>query len=137
MQSFDVEAAMKYIIEHALPGSNRKCATHVREALEAGGIVFNGRILSAKDYDPALRNYGFKRYALSDNVLVDQYVCLNYYPKDGDIVVIQNIPGGSIHGHIAMYAKGFWYSDFKQIDMWGGPGYRKANPSVGLFRFGF
>ena len=59
-----------------------------------------------------------------------------YTPKAGDVVVIQPYTGGRTHGHIAMYDGTSWVSDFVQNDMWGGPGYRKNQPSKTIYRMG-
>lgn len=120
---FDTEAAIKYLDAHAQTGATGKCATYIRQALEAGGIDTTGRPVSAKDYGPFLTLKGFKRVEIK-----------GYQPVSGDIVVIQSYTGGSPHGHIAMFTGVQWVSDFKQRDMWGGPGYRKNAPSYEVFR---
>jgi len=58
----------------------------------------------------------------------------DYVPKKGDVAVIQPYKGGDPHGHIAMYNGTKWVSDFKQRDMWGGPGYRKHKPTCVVYR---
>ena len=58
-----------------------------------------------------------------------------YVPKKGDVAVIQPYPGGDPNGHIAMYDGQSWVSDFKQRDVWGGPGgYRKNKPTCVIYR---
>jgi type VI secretion system secreted protein VgrG len=118
-----VEAAVKHLDDSAQPFPTFKCATYVRQALESGGLDMSARPVSAKDYGPYLDGKGFKKQALKD-----------YKPKKGDIVVIQNYKGGDTNGHIAMYDGKQWVSDFKQRDMWGGPGYRKFAPSYEVYR---
>lgn len=57
-----------------------------------------------------------------------------YAPQAGDVVVIQPHKGGSKEGHIAMYTGSAWVSDFRQRDLWGGPGYRKHKPTAVVYR---
>ena len=58
----------------------------------------------------------------------------NYIPTKGDVVVIQNYAGGHSAGHTAMHNGIQWVSDFKQRDIWAGPGYRKAHPAMQVYR---
>ena len=120
---FDIDKAVKYLDENAEVGPIGKCATYIRKALEAGGLDLSSRPLSAKDYGSYLQHMGFSSIVLD-----------NYRPAKGDIVVIQNYKGGDIHGHIAMFDGAQWVSDFKQRDMWGGPGYRNNKPSHEVYR---
>jgi type VI secretion system secreted protein VgrG len=121
--AFDVDVAVRHLVENAEPGPTGKCATYVREAMEAGGLNMSARPVSAKDYGPYLKGKGFRGVDLK-----------GYVPTKGDVVVIQNYKGGDVHGHIAMYDGTQWVSDFKQRDMWGGPGYRKNAPSYEVNR---
>jgi type VI secretion system secreted protein VgrG len=121
--AFNIDEAVKYLDENAEAVPFGKCATYVRKALEAGGLDMSARPISAKDYGPYLKHMMFKSIDLK-----------NYRPAKGDIVVIQNYKGGDIHGHIAMYDGAQWVSDFKQRDMWGGPGYRNYLPSYEVYR---
>lgn len=50
------------------------------------------------------------------------------------MVVIQPYDGGNPVGHMAIYDGTTWYSDFRQRDMWGGPGYRSAQPTYKIYR---
>jgi type VI secretion system secreted protein VgrG len=120
---YDIDQAVAHIARRAKNEATGKCATYVREALEAGGMNTTGRPVSAKDYGPFLKTHGFASVPLASHV-----------PTKGDIVVIQPYKGGSVHGHIAMYDGNQWLSDFKQRDMWGGPGYRKNTPAYEVFR---
>ena len=54
--------------------------------------------------------------------------------SQGDVVVIQNYPGGDVNGHIALYDGTRWVSDFKQRDIWAGPGYRANQPPLQVYR---
>lgn len=55
-------------------------------------------------------------------------------PREGDVIIIQPYAGGNPSGHMAIYDGAEWYSDFKQRDMWAGPGYRAARPSYTIYR---
>jgi hypothetical protein len=96
----------------------------VRQALVAGGLDTGLAPVSAKDYGAFLSNAGFVSVPAAD-----------YTATKGDIVVLQPHKGGSAHGHIAMYDGAHWVSDFQQRDMWGGPGYRKHQPSYVIYRY--
>lgn len=124
---FDADAASKHIESSALAGSSGRCATYVRAALVAGGLDTSGNPVSAKSYGPFLKGKGFSLVEVKD---LDKF-----QPQKGDIAVIQDYEGGSPHGHIAMWSGSAWYSDFKQRDVWGGPGYRKAKPGLEVYRY--
>lgn len=121
--AFDVDRAARYIAAHAESGSLGRCAAYVRAALQEGGLDMRGHPVSARDYGAFLVKRGFA-----------QLPGAGYQPVKGDIVVIQNYAGGDPHGHIAMYDGAGWVSDFKQRDMWGGPGYRKYQPPHTIYR---
>ena len=123
--NFNVNKAINYLVAKAYPCYDEKtcgkCATAVREALEAGGLSTIGHPVKACDYDKFLPTLGFKEANKN-----------NYVPQKGDIIVLEAI-GSHTAGHIAMYTGTKWVSDFVQRDMWGGPAYRnKANYT--LFR---
>jgi type VI secretion system secreted protein VgrG len=120
---YDIDKAVAHLTKRAKNDAAGKCATYVREALEAGGMDTTGHPVYAKHYGPFLKTHGFTSVPLE-----------NYVPTKGDIVVIQSYTGGSVAGHIAMYTGDQWISDFKQRDMWGGPGYRKNTPTYEVFR---
>lgn len=124
--TWDAEKAAKTITEAAKEQSGGKCATHVRQALEAGGMTIkeNDRVKDAKDYGKFLTERGFEEVPGKD-----------YTPQKGDIVVIQPYKGGSESGHIAMYTGTEWVSDFKQRYFWGGPGYRNNKPAHAFYRW--
>ncbi|HEY1057755.1 MAG TPA: hypothetical protein VGE55_03375 [Limnobacter sp.] len=102
---------------------------------KAGNFNLDHPPVSAKDYGPTLAAAGFVEHQLSGDMLVGRWACKVYQPSRGDIAVIPAVPGGGPHGHIAMFDGQDWYSDFKQNDMWGGPKYRQAKPSVQLFKY--
>ena len=123
----DIDLAVARLEKHAypFPQSHHKCAEYVRLALEAGGVrIAYPPTRSAKNYGPALEAQGFYDVNLDTLVL-----------KKGDIAVIQNYSEGRIDGHIAMYTGKIWISDFKQRDMWSGPGYREHKPAYAIYRF--
>lgn len=132
---FDIPISVAFIKNNALPSSRGRCALHVRLALDAGGVKIRPMPSQAKMYDSILQSYGFKKSKLFHGFETTENSCRPYQAKAGDIVVIQNVPGGRPEGHIAMFTGSEWVSDFKQIDMWGGPLYRSASPQVSIFRF--
>ncbi|EAU68445.1 CHAP domain-containing protein [Stigmatella aurantiaca] len=121
----NVDRALAHLNANTFSQSQGKCALHVRQAIEAGGVRLdvNTRPVSAKDYGAYLGRHGFTP--------VDTQ---NYVPQRGDVAVIQPYPGGSPDGHIAMYDGNQWVSDFRQRDMWSGPGYRQAQPPYEIYR---
>lgn len=106
---------------HAETGPTNNCATYVRKAIYAGGIIVTNT-RNAKDYGPMLEAAGFRKISATQP------------PQLGDVVVIQPYKGGHPAGHMAIYDGQAWYSDFKQRDFWGGPGYRSAQPSYQMYR---
>ncbi len=68
--------ASDYARQHAMSSSHRLCATYVRHALQAGGIIISG-VRLAKDYGPALESAGFVAMGPGQTLLA------------GDIIVIQ------------------------------------------------
>jgi len=123
MSSFDVDAAASYARSEARTSSTGRCATHVRLAIEAGGVELE-RQVSAKNYGTSLSRAGFTRLAQPPQSS----------PQKGDVIVIQPYPGGSDHGHIAIYDGSAWISDFVQRDKWGGAGYRQHEPAYEIYR---
>ena len=126
-QNFNIDAAVLYLNAHAYATYSRetcgRCARAVRLALEAGGINTNPHPISAKDYEPYLKKWGFTKIPRSD-----------YDPIKGDIRVFQNYPGGSKHGHIDMYNGKQWVSDYFEKNDFPGNGYRLHN-TFSIFRW--
>lgn len=112
---YDIDAAIAHLIANSKATSQGACARFVRQAIEAGGLSTNGRPNYAKNYDAYLPTIGFLE------VQIEEYTAIA-----GDIIVLQNVEGGHIAGHIAMYTGEQWISDFKQRDRWGGSRYRNA-----------
>lgn len=125
---FDIEKAVKQLNSNAYPEYDKEtcgyCSKAVRQAIEEGGIDTSKRPNSAKDYGPYLEEWGFKPVSP-----------LFYTPKKGDIKVIQNYDGGSVHGHVSMYNGSRWVSDFKETGDWPGPGYRREKPAFKIYRW--
>ena len=118
---WDTRVAGNWAKNHAEPRSTHNCATYVRNAIKAGGVTVTNT-LNAKDYGPKLEAAGFRRISPTQT------------PRAGDVVVIQPYTGGNPAGHMAIYDGWDWYSDFKQIDFWGGPGYRSSRPTYQIYR---
>ena len=105
------------------PFGQHQCATYVREALEAGGLVTIGHPAAAKDWGPTLVRIGFR--------VIDP---ANYSAALGDVIVIQGT-SMSKSGHIEIYDGKNWISDFvQQHGMWPGPSYRAEKPSYKIYR---
>ena len=125
--AIDIEKFTHRLRNQAGAGSLRKCAKFVRLALEAGGASINGaQPADAKDWGPMLVRLGFRRLPVNE---ADRFV-----PMKGDIVVIQPYEGGNPSGHIAAFDGQIWISDFRQLDFWSGPGYRKKRPAHAFYR---
>jgi hypothetical protein len=132
---WDVGKAVQHLqVRAGPPYGVGKCATFVREAIEAGGLAIS-RVGSgsAKDYGPRLVLAGF----------VAQVGGGTPYQK-GDIAVIDGftksanagIKNDHMDGHLAMYDGIQWISDFKQAGVKPYPGsdYEKANPKWVIYR---
>ena len=117
--SWNIDAAIQYLDNHAAGHSTGHCAQYTREAIEHGGIYLQ-RHTSAKDYGRSLEMEGFLEFHGTDY-------------KKGDVVVIQPIPGHP-HGHMAMFDGQHWVSDFKQRTLYPGDSYRTARPSYVVYR---
>jgi type VI secretion system secreted protein VgrG len=119
----DKDRAASYLDNHARAVSQGRCAQHVREALAAGGTVIEPHPVPARANGPFLTSHGFVPVPAG-----------GYVPAKGDVVVIQNYPHGDPNGHIAMYDGSHWVSDFRQRDIWAGPGYREARLAMQVYR---
>jgi hypothetical protein len=131
---FNLDIAIQHLQTHALPpyGTGR-CATHVREALEAGGLTIpRSGSGAAKDYGPRLIAAGFiagpdrMPYRKGDIALIDGF---SKNPEKG---IERDYP----HGHLAMFDGTQWISDFRQIGLKPYPGsnYVKAAPLIRIYR---
>lgn len=107
--------------QNAGSSSQKRCGEFTRKAILAGGVDI-GNAPNAKDYGNNLERSGFRILGQGETLL------------EGDVVVIQPYVGGNPAGYMAIYDGNNWYSDFRQRDMWGGPGYRSARPSYKIYR---
>jgi hypothetical protein len=133
--AWDVDKAIKHLQDHVVPPYGiGKCATYVREAIEAGGLtVSRAGSGSAKDYGPRLTGVGFVAqagevitYKKGDVAVIDGFT------KNAKLGVTRDAP----HGHVAMYDGTQWISDFKQVGAKPYPGsqYVKAAPAITIYR---
>ncbi|SUI01810.1 Uncharacterised protein [Salmonella enterica subsp. indica] len=113
--------AVNYVKTHAGSHSQGWCAEFTRKAIRAGGITL-GHTWHSTDYGPMLRRAGFTAIGAYET------------PREGDVIIIQPYAGGNPIGHMAIYDGAEWYSDFKQRDIWAGPGYQAARPSYTIYR---
>lgn len=127
--ALDIDAATECLRAQAAPNSRGLCARYVRQALEAGGLILTDHPAVAREYTPTLLRCGFTLVCDNPARLANGYV-----PEKGDVAVIQPYPGGNAAGHIAMYDGAQWISDFRQRDVWSGPGYRTYKPSIAICR---
>jgi len=133
--AWNVEKAVQHLRAKAVPPYGiGKCATFVREAIEAGGLmVVREGSGAAKDYGPRLVRAGF----------VAQPGAGTPYQK-GDVAVIdgfsksaaEGIKNDHLDGHMAMYDGTHWISDFAQTGNTPYPGsdYEKARPKIVIYR---
>lgn len=132
--AWDVDKAIAYLQENAEPPYGvGKCATYVREAIEAGGLtIVRAGSGSAKDYGPRLVQAGFMAqsgnaapYQMGDVAVIDGFA------KDISKGITKDYPDG----HLAMYDGTQWISDFKQTGTTPYPGsnYVKAAPTVVIY----
>ncbi len=125
MEGMDVTRAIDHIDSNVvLPFGHGLCARHTANAIEAGGVYLGPRTNHAKDFGPILERAGFKEINISEG----------YAPLSGDIAVIQNYPGQR-SGHMQMYTRSSWTSDFPQRTFYPGAGFRDAAPSYKIYRF--
>lgn len=108
------------LIKKASPKPLSKCARFVRISLKKYGIIIDPTKF-AKDYGAKLLKAGFKEIDPTGGFLV------------GDIVIFL---ANQKHkcGHMQMYTKDGWYSDFKQRDIYPGEFYRNAKSPYKVYR---
>jgi RHS repeat-associated protein len=125
-KNFRISKAIFAMEQNAQPNSLGQCAKYVRFGLEAGGVNTNGHPIAAKDYGPFLTSRGFATVSPK-----------NYNPNNGDVVVMNAFQGAKKffeYGHIEMYCRGHWISDFSQRGFWPGADYRNFTPDYKIFR---
>lgn len=108
------------LVKKASPKPLSQCARYVRLSLKKYGIDIDPTQY-AKDYAAKLIKAGFKEIDPTGGYLV------------GDIVIF---PANARHpsGHMQMYTKNGWYSDFKQTDIYPGPHYRSIKSPFKVYR---
>jgi len=133
--SWDVDKAIKHLQDHAGPPYGvGKCATFVREAIEAGGLVVSrSGSGSAKDYGPRLTGAGFVAQSVVDTYKKGDVAVIDGFAKDPTKGITKDAPDG----HLAMYDGTQWISDFKQVGDKPYPGsqYVKAAPKITIYRY--
>ncbi len=102
-----VDSMGKWIRDNAHAKSTGKCATHVRQALAAGGIYTVGLPIAGGDYGPYLLQRGFQ-------LVPHGAPAIN---EIGDIAVFSKVPGIHDWGHIQIWSGESWISDFVQKRM--------------------
>lgn len=134
--TWDTNKAIEHLRARAQPPYGvGKCATYVREAIEAGGLdVLQTGSGSAKDYGPRLVAAGFKlqpgphvAYEAGDIAVIDGFT------KDA----ADGIKRDHLDGHLAMYDGKQWISDYKQEGSSPYPGsdFAKAAPKFLIYRY--
>mgnify|MGYP003600227710 CR=1 FL=1 len=114
-------AAADFAVANALNASAGKCAKYVNDSLRSQGLKINGH---GKDVADNLikSGQGFSKVAYNEN----------YKPKIGDVMSMgaysaahkasQLKRHGVEAGHVAIYTKNGWVSDFKQGEKYGNTG---------------
>ncbi|GAB6039171.1 hypothetical protein JCM15519_37300 [Fundidesulfovibrio butyratiphilus] len=125
-QKWDREAAIQHLNKSVQPASKGKCATYVRQAIEAGGGMRLNRGLnsaggSAYGFGPVLEDAGFKPVPSGTPY------------QAGDVVVIQQSPRHQ-DGHTAMFNGEKWISDFEQKDFYGSQEFRDKETPYVIYR---
>jgi hypothetical protein len=121
--------AVQYLREHASPHSTGYCARFTREAIEAGGVTL-ARHSYAKDYGPSLTAVGF--LALPRSPVGDRRLGGRFFIAD--VVIIQPCTGHP-YGHMMMYDRAVWISDYKQSGFWPASTYELEKPSFTTYRY--
>ncbi len=134
-QYFNINKTISCLNNNARPKSTGYCAKYIRLALNAGGFAIKPSG-DAKNYGKILENLGFRVLIEWNGCGFSEDSINDYIPSKADIVVLQPYTGTNAAGHIAMYNGSCWVSDFKQIDMWGGKGYRNNKPPYVVYRWG-
>ncbi len=136
-----LERACIFLITKAHPKYDKKtcgnCAKLVRMAVDYGFERHVEQTLSAKNYGACYEKIGFKKvFSHPEGKILD------YKPVLGDICIIQPVQEMQDckmvtihpHGHICMFTKNGWISDFVQRDMFGGS-IRDKNPDFTIYRY--
>lgn len=122
---YDIRAACTTLTARGTGSSKKRCAEYVRVAINAGGLN-PGSPRNGKDYKYRLPELGFTQINVN---------AANYNAKKGDIACHQPYPGGHWAGHVAMFNGYVWISDYRQVDVFGGPGYRARPQNTTIWRW--
>lgn len=109
--TFDIDAACRYAASHTQPKSIGKCATYVKNAMQAGGLPYVGGY-NGSDMDRYCKMYGFKQLNLS----LDGNKKNPIGAQKGDIMSVHHYyhGNGPDYGHTCIFDGYKWISDHKQ-----------------------
>lgn len=111
-----VSKAANFAVTHAADRSLKSCALYVNNALRAQGIRVNGHGVAVAG-NLIKSGQGFHQVAYSKD----------YVPQIGDVMSMKsNSKSGHDWGHVAIYTKEGWVSDFKQGEKYGNTGAANA-----------
>jgi len=132
--AWDLEKALTHLRTHARPAYGvGKCATYVREAIEAGGLhVSRAGSGSGKDFGFRLVLIGFQPVPAGSAYQKGDVAVIDGFTK----TTAEGIKKDHTDGHVAMYDGTQWISDFKQSGTSPYPGsdYSKASPKYVIYR---
>lgn len=108
--------AAAFAVNHAAKRSLKQCAIYVNNALRAQGIRSSGNGVDVAS-NLLKSGQGFHQVAYSKD----------YVPQIGDVMSMKsNSKSGHNWGHVAIYTKEGWVSDFKQGEKYGNTGAASA-----------
>lgn len=108
--------AAAFAVNHAAKRSLKQCASYVNNALRAQGIRSSGNGVDVAS-NLLKSGQGFHQVAYSKD----------YVPQIGDVMSMKsNSRSGHNYGHVAIYTKDGWVSDFKQGEKYGNTGAANA-----------
>lgn len=108
--------AASFAVTHAAKRSIKQCALYVNNALRAQGIRSSGNGVDVAS-NLLKSGQGFHQVAYSKD----------YVPQIGDVMSMKsNSRSGHNWGHVAIYTKEGWVSDFKQGEKYGNTGAASA-----------
>lgn len=111
-----VSQAAAFAVNHAAKRSLKQCALYVNNALRAQGIRSSGNGVDVAS-NLLKSGQGFHQVAYSKD----------YVPQIGDVMSMKsNSRSGHNYGHVAIYTKDGWVSDFKQGEKYGNTGAANA-----------
>ena len=111
-----VSQAAAFAVKHAAKRSLKQCALYVNNALRAQGIRSSGNGVDVAS-NLLKSGQGFHQVAYSKD----------YVPQIGDVMSMKsNSRSGHNWGHVAIYTKEGWVSDFKQGEKYGNTGAANA-----------